>query len=430
VNVETVPLDSLHADPANVRRHPERNLAAIKASLARFGQQHPIIVDADGVVRAGNGRLEAARQLGWDTINVVRTDLEGSDATAFSIADNRTGELAEWDDTALAETLRSLQSEDFDLAAIGYDAAEIDGLCERLGSEMLAGQEPAEDPGPQVDRAAELQAKWGTATGQLWVIPSKATPGKQHRLLCGDSTKAEDVARVMGGEKARLIITSPPYNQQLGSQSQPTGMHSDNAWFHRLDSAYSDAMPEDEYQEWQVETMTLWFEHASDGAAFFYNHKHRYRDRRPIIPLSWIARTPWELRQEIIWDRRGGVAANAGMFIPGDERIYWLEKDGQHTWNGVGNNRTTVWPISPQANDGLHVCPYPMELVTIPVESVTDPGDSVADPFAGSGTTIVAAEQAGRLCRGIEIAPKYCGVILERLAGMGLEPAISISGNG
>lgn len=150
-------IDSIHADPANVRRHPERNLETIKASLSRFGQQKPIVVDASGIVRAGNGTLEAAKALGWTKIKAVRTDLAGSEATAYAIADNRTAELAEWDDTALAETLRSLQSEDFDLAAVGYDAGEVDRLIEQLAGEIVPDFQPAsiEDQG-RLDQKAPV----------------------------------------------------------------------------------------------------------------------------------------------------------------------------------------------------------------------------------------------------------------------------------
>lgn len=137
MKVESVPIDSIHLDPANVRRHPEKNLAAIKASLARFGQQKPIIVDGDGIVRAGNGTLEAARALGWDKIAVVRTPLKGSEATAYAIADNRTAELAEWDDVGLAEQLRALQSEDIDLTAVGFEAGEVDAMLERMAGEIV-----------------------------------------------------------------------------------------------------------------------------------------------------------------------------------------------------------------------------------------------------------------------------------------------------
>ena len=136
MQVEWVPIDSVHADPANVRRHPERNLASIKASLARFGQQKPVVVDGQGIVRAGNGTLEAARALGWKEIAIVRSGLKGTEATAYAIADNRTAELAEWDEPALAEQLRSLQSEDFELAATGFDGSEVDTMLGRLASDL------------------------------------------------------------------------------------------------------------------------------------------------------------------------------------------------------------------------------------------------------------------------------------------------------
>ena len=144
VKYETVPIDSIHADPANVRTHPVRNLDAIKASITRFGQQRPVVVDAKGIIRAGNGTHAAMKALDLPTIDVVRTRLKGTEATAYSIADNRTAELAAWDEAGLAETLRSLQSEDFDLAAVGYDAGEVDALIERLANEALANGTPAE----------------------------------------------------------------------------------------------------------------------------------------------------------------------------------------------------------------------------------------------------------------------------------------------
>ena len=130
MKTERVPIDSVQFDPANVRRHGEKNLATIKASLARFGQQKPLVVDADGVVRAGNGTLAAAKALGWKEVTIVRTDLKGAEATAYAIADNRTAELAEWDDDALAQTLAALQIEDDDLAiATGFDLSEIAELA-------------------------------------------------------------------------------------------------------------------------------------------------------------------------------------------------------------------------------------------------------------------------------------------------------------
>lgn len=137
MKTKQVPIEQLSQDPSNVRKHSERNLSAIVASLRKFGQQKPIVIDGKGIILAGNGTYEAAKRLGWDTIAVVQTDLQGSEATAYAIADNRTAELAEWDETALAETLRALQSEEFEIEAAGFTNDEVDGLLEKLGSEIV-----------------------------------------------------------------------------------------------------------------------------------------------------------------------------------------------------------------------------------------------------------------------------------------------------
>jgi len=137
MKTESVAIESISQDPANVRKHSERNLSAIVASLRKFGQQKPIVVNADGIILAGNGTYEAAKRLGLEKIDIVRSALKGADATGFAIADNRTAELAEWDDTALAETLRALQSEDFDVEAAGFTDTEVDELLTRLGNEAL-----------------------------------------------------------------------------------------------------------------------------------------------------------------------------------------------------------------------------------------------------------------------------------------------------
>jgi ParB-like chromosome segregation protein Spo0J len=152
-------VDDLHLDPANVRRHPDKNLDAIKASLVRFGQQKPIVVNADNVVIAGNGTLAAARALGWATIQVVRSDLAGVDATAYAIADNRTAELAEWDDQALAETLRAIQSDpSIDVAVTGYNNDEVDSLIARLAADIVPDFQPAsEDEQGRLDEKAKVE---------------------------------------------------------------------------------------------------------------------------------------------------------------------------------------------------------------------------------------------------------------------------------
>ena len=146
MNVETVKIDSLTFDPANVRKHDEKNLAAIKASLNRFGQQKPIVIDRNNIVRAGNGTLEAARRLGWGSIDCVTTSLQGSDAIAYAIADNRTAELAEWDEDTLAAQLNGLLTESEEIAlAAGFTPSEVDAMLKRY--EDQPEPTPANDGG-------------------------------------------------------------------------------------------------------------------------------------------------------------------------------------------------------------------------------------------------------------------------------------------
>lgn len=153
-----VEIGSVHRDPANARKHPERNLASIRASLSRFGQQRPILVDSKGIIRAGNGTHEAAELLGWSHIAAVKSDLQGTEATAYAIADNRTAELAEWDDQALTETLRALQSEDFGLESVGYSDEEVDAIIEKLASEVVPDFEPASiDDQGRLDEKAKVE---------------------------------------------------------------------------------------------------------------------------------------------------------------------------------------------------------------------------------------------------------------------------------
>ena len=159
MRTKKISVDKLLSDPANVRKHDERNIDAIKASLQKFGQQKPIVVDKNGIVVAGNGTLEACKQLGWKDISVVETELVGADATAFAIADNRTSELAIWDDDALAQTLASLQDDDsIDELVSGFTAKEIDDLIGKTADDI------------EEDEVPELPEEAITQVGDLWLL--------------------------------------------------------------------------------------------------------------------------------------------------------------------------------------------------------------------------------------------------------------------
>lgn len=414
MNVQTVPISTLSLDPANVRRHPERNMDAIMGSLKRFGQQKPIVVDAKGVVIAGNGTLAAAKQLGWKEIAVVRSDLIGSDATAFAIADNRTAELAEWDDDALAKTLAALQIEDEELAnATGFEDADIEA--------MLAPAEITEDavPEPPVDPITKI--------GDLWIL------GK-HRLLCGDSTKADDVARLMDGAKADLCFTSPPYGQQRDYTEESKANLSD--WDGLMRGVFSN-LP------------------MNDAGQVLVNLGLIHRDGE-WIPywdawIEWMRSNGWRRFGWYVWDQGSGLPGDwSGRLAPSHEFVWHFNRKASKPNHCVPKNPKS---IRDRSNDAVmrmgadstqratsgksslnthkipdsvirvqrqcgkietgdyHPAVFPVAFPTVAMQCWH--GD-IYEPFCGSGTTLIASEQLGRKCYGMEISPAYCDVIVKR----------------
>jgi hypothetical protein len=306
MKIERVELSKLAADPANVRKHNSKNLKAIEASLRRFGQQKPIVVDGDGIVRAGNGTLAAAQQLGWTHIDIVRTELKGADATAYAIADNRTAELAEWDEEALSQQLAAIQIEDEDLAeSSGFDTAEIEKM-------VLADKEVVEDevPEPPTDPT--------TKPGDLWIL------GK-HRLLCGDSTRAEDVDRLMDGMKADLCFTSPPY--ALGKSVSLSG----NRRMSQRENPYDDH--EDTSKEW-MSLMSGWFtsSRAAVSDAWVINVQPLAGNKRDLV--RFIANNAENLVDIVTWDKGHAAPQMAAGVM--SSRYEWMVVFALFlAWNGT-----------------------------------------------------------------------------------------------
>lgn len=216
------------------------------------------------------------------------------------------------------------------------------------------------------------------------------------------------------------VVTSPPYNQ-LGARipSTGSGMFRGNKWIDAVNQhGYGDDMEEEDYALWQEQVAVALGLSAMPGASLFYNHKIRYRDSRPLHPIDLVRRFRWwDLRQEIVWDRRKSMVMNARMFAPSDERIYWMVRDGgDFVWNGTGTGYLSVWQMSTPTDIPEHPCPFPYQLASRCIASTTSPGDLVCDPFMGSGTTLRAAKDLGRKAIGIEIEERYCEIAAKRLA--------------
>ena len=310
---ETATIASLMLDPANVRTHDSKNLESIKASLARFGQQKPIVVNSKGIIVAGNGTMMAAKMLNWSSVEIVRTDLEGAEAIAYAIADNRTAELAGWDEAALAQQLAALQIDDEELANIaGFTDAEIEAM-------ILDGKEIEEDevPEPPVDPI--------TKTGDLWLLGT-------HRVLCGDSTKAEDVARLMNGSKAQMIHADPPY----GMGKEKDGVQNDNLYADKLDA-------------FQMAWWRAFRPHAEDNAsAYIWGNAEGLWRLWFVGGLKDSERLT--MRNEVTWDKRednptmlvsGVPLESRRMYHPTERCLFFML--GEQGFNSNADNYWDGW---------------------------------------------------------------------------------------
>jgi DNA modification methylase len=376
--IERVPLSTLVLDPSNARKHATKNLEAIKGSLAKFGQQKPIVVSRTGVVIAGNGTLEAARALGWAEIDVHRTDLEGTDATAYAIADNRAGELAEWDAGVLSETLKSLREMDFDLGAIGFDADDL--------AAMVATPEPPE--GLTDPDAVPEQVEPRTKPGDLWLLG-------EHRLLCGDSTNVQHVERVMAGEKADVAYTDPPY----GIDEETDRVE------HVKTFKKQGVAKKGKYAkiagDTSIETAVAAFGliEALGVPTVVYWGGNYYAHELPNSPC-WV-----------VWDKR---VEESQRDLNSDCELAWVKHPHKasvrifrHLWKGMIK-------ASERGEARVHPTQKPVALAEWCLTELAADGKAVLDLFLGSGSTLIACEKTGRRCFGMEIDPRYCDVIVAR----------------
>lgn len=416
--IELVEAHQLLANPKNPRRHPGRQREALIGSLDTLGFVAPVLVSKQsGYMLDGHARVEEALTKDENSlIPVLYVDIEPHEEDIFLASFDWITTLADYDADVLDSLLREVQTDDTRLQQMFSEQAE--------SFDLYFGDEPTipEDAGAQIDRAEELNEKWQVKLGDLFEIKSLTGNGV-HRLLCGDSTNADDVSRLMGGEKAQLIVTSPPYNQNLET-FKPSGMQKESPSFvNRMANSYYDSIDEDEYQCQQVEMINLLGHWLNDNGSIFYNHKIRYRNKTILSPYEWLSKCKYPIRQEIIWDRGSSITQNARMFTPCDERIYWLRVGDDFIFNDTTEIKSysSVWRFG--AHNEISIsAPFANELPYRCIIACTKDDDIVIEPYGGSGTTMAVSEQLQRQCRMIEIEPKYCAVILQRMLDMGCEP--------
>lgn len=407
LNIRYQVVSSLRPRASNARTHSAKQLRQIADSIRQFGFTNPVLVDADNVIIAGHGRVAAARAIGLETVPTVCLDgLSGAEIRAYVIADNRLAENAGWDREILAIELQNLAELDldFDVTITGFEMAEIDVLIGELDTE------PDADP---ADAAPAIQGPAVTRRGDLWQIGS-------HRLICADATEPQSYARLLGGERAQLVFTDPPYNVKIDGHVSGLG-----AAKHREFAVASGEMSEAEFTAFLAKIFVNLTTHAVDGAIHFV-----CMDWRHVGEVLAAAKGHYaDLKNICVWAKSNG---GMGSLYRSQHEFVFVFKSGTgpHIKNVElgkhGRYRTNMWAYAganafgpTRADDlAMHPTVKPVALVADAILDCSRRSGLVLDAFAGSGTTLVAAHKTGRRGYGIELDPLYCDLIVRRLQAL------------
>jgi DNA modification methylase len=407
--IEQRSIAELRAAGRKARHHDKRQIGAIKASITQFGFVSPVLIDQAGRVLAGNARLEAAKALGMTTVPVVVIDhLSPEEQRAFVLADNRLAELGSWNMEALQLELEelSLLDLDFSLEVTGFSMPQIEAI--RLG---VGGADPADDDLP------ELQAETVSRLGDVWRLG-------QHRLLVGDANTPEALERLLAGDQARVAFTDPPYNVVIRGNASPSGAHGE---FVQASGEMSDA----EFTDFLTKSMQRIEDALVDGGLAYVCMDWRHMEH----VLTSATTAGLTLLNLCVWDK--GACGMGSFYRSRHELVFVLKKGSAANLNNVqlgrnGRHRSNVWSYAGAIGFGadkarqraMHPTVKPVALVKDALLDSSKPGDIVVDLFGGSGTTLIAAEKAGRRCRMMELDSKYADVIVRRWEAMSGQEAV------
>ena len=379
--VERRAVDALVPHARNARTHSPQQVAQIAASIVKWGWTVPVLVDERGGIIAGHGRVMAAKSLGITEVPVmVATGWSESQKRAYVIADNQLALNAGWDEDLLRLELGELAEGNFDLALTGFSDADLDRL-------RLFASVGLTDP----DDVPPAPAEPVSCHGDLWHLGP-------HRLLCGDSTDASDVARVLAGVVPHLMVTDPPY-----------GVAYDPAW--RVRSGVADGantavgtVLNDDRSDWRA----AWALFPGDVAYVWHGGLHA------AVVAEGLLASGFSLRSQIIWDK-GQLVLSRGDYHWSHEPCWYAVRD-KATGHWAGDRKqTTVWAIpKPRKNETGHSTQKPVECMRRPIQNNSSVGQAIYEPFSGSGTAIIAAEMEGRVCYAVELSPAYVDVAVER----------------
>jgi DNA modification methylase len=371
------PIADLHSLPGNPRRG---NVEAVMESYRTFGQRKPVVALRDGTVIAGNHQLEAARRLGWTEIAVVYVEDDDTTAKAYALADNRTAELGTYDNFDLAQMLKAVSVDEALFDATGYTDKDLKDLLKAI------------EPLPTITDADDVpeQAPAKTVPGDVWVLGP-------HRLVCGDSTDSTVSARLMGDTKADLVWTDPPYGvAYVGKTADAMTIENDDMNVKELEQFLFNALGNTHVH---TRPGAVWYVAAPSGV--------------PSLAFSTVLHALKVWRHTLVWVKDTFVMGRADYHYRHEIMYYgWTEGAAHQT--PPDRKQDTVWEITRPKANREHPTMKPIDLIVKSLENSTNKGDIVIDPFGGSGSTLIACHQTGRIARLIELDPTYCDVICAR----------------
>lgn len=375
-------LDKIIPYHSNPRTHPVEQIALLAKLFLRHGIDQPIVVDEDGVILKGHGRRLAAYEAGLAEFPVVqRDDLSDIEKRALRLEDNQVALLSEWSVELLRSELSSLSLGGYDVKLLGFDDVQLVSFMS-----IPSGEDPEQTPDPPAEPISK--------PGDVWIM------GK-HRLLCGDSTKSDDVALVLNKHKPNLMVTDPPY-----------GVEYDPAWRNRLVRANGTkvsamavgVVKNDDRADWT----DSWKLFCGDVAYVWHGGMHSGTVQASLEDAGL------EIRSQIIWAKQHAAIGRGDYHWRHEPCWYAVRKGRRGNW-ASDRKQTTVWDIDkPQKSETGHSTQKPIECMRRPIQNNSKPGDYIYEPFAGSGTTVIAAEMMNRYCLAIEISPVYVDVIVLR----------------
>ncbi|WII29179.1 DNA modification methylase [Ligilactobacillus salivarius] len=364
--------------------NPRNNLDAVDAtanSIKEFGWQQPIVVDKDMVIIAGHTRYLAAKKLGCDTVPVVvASNLSDEQVRAYRLADNKTGELAEWDFKLLDTELQGIL--DIDMSDFGF---ELD---------ISEDEEVKED-----DFDEEVPEEPKSKLGQIYQLG-------RHRLMCGDSTNSESVKKLLGGVQADLLLTDPPYNVDYSSKDFGRDKASKTR---KNNQIANDKMTPDEFYKFLFSVFSNAKDNLKSGASFYI----WFSDLATVEFNNAANNSGLMVKETLIWEKNNFVLGRQDYQHKHEPCLYGWVKGGSHSWYS-DRKQTTILNFDKPLRSDLHPTMKPISLFDYEIKNSTKSGDVVLDLFGGSGTTVMACEQNGRNACVMEYDPKYVDVIIKR----------------